>query len=193
MEPQHLAEQQEAEDAQEVKVGTVCKSSGCSKQYKDAESDLEACIYHSGVPIFHEGMKYWSCCQRKTSDFNSFLSQEGCQRGRHLWIKKESDETKVACRYDWHQTGGFITVSVFCKVTMPDKSWVKANKVACQINLCFDGGKSHFQESLTLRGVIDPSKSSVKMLGTKVEINLKKMEPEKWASLELGVPKPASS
>jgi hypothetical protein len=34
-------------------------------------------------------MKYWSCCQRKTSDFDTFLNQEGCQEGSHLWFKSE--------------------------------------------------------------------------------------------------------
>ena len=33
--------------------------------------------------------------------------------------------------------------------------------------------------------VVDPSKSSVKMLGTKIEVTLKKFEPGSWASLEL--------
>lgn len=35
-------------------------------------------------------MKYWSCCKRKTSDFNTFLSQEGCTKGAHLWKKKNT-------------------------------------------------------------------------------------------------------
>ena len=33
--------------------------------------------------------------------------------------------------------------------------------------------------------VIDPSKSRVNLMGTKVEVNLKKMEPGSWSSLEL--------
>lgn len=35
-------------------------------------------------------MKYWSCCRRKTSDFNTFLAQEGCTKGRHMWTKKDA-------------------------------------------------------------------------------------------------------
>ncbi len=34
--------------------------------------------------------KFWSCCQRRTSDFNEFQRQEGCSTGDHLW-------TKVVC------------------------------------------------------------------------------------------------
>ena len=33
--------------------------------------------------------------------------------------------------------------------------------------------------------VIDPGRSKVKMLGTKVEINLRKAEPGSWKDLEL--------
>lgn len=82
--------------------------------YNGPKTDEETCVHHPGVPIFHEGwgelindaekrlfhlirwyfmsmhhfrMKYWSCCKRKTSDFNSFLSQEGCNKGSHQWRK----------------------------------------------------------------------------------------------------------
>ena len=51
--------------------------------------DEDNCLYHPGVPIFHEGMKFWSCCQRKTSDFTAFLNQAGCTTGQCKW-KKES-------------------------------------------------------------------------------------------------------
>ena len=34
-------------------------------------------------------MKYWSCCQRKTSEFDNFLNQAGCTEGSHLWFKSE--------------------------------------------------------------------------------------------------------
>jgi len=33
--------------------------------------------------------------------------------------------------------------------------------------------------------VIDPAKSNVKMLGAKVEINMRKAEPGSWTELEL--------
>ena len=38
---------------------------------------------------FFSSMKYWSCCQRKTSEFDNFLNQEGCTEGKHLWVKKD--------------------------------------------------------------------------------------------------------
>ena len=46
---------------------------------------------------------------------------------------------------------------------------------------------------LLLFQVIRPESSGVKMLGTKVEVNLKKAEPFHWPSLEMQPEKPASS
>lgn len=71
-----------------VEVGTPCKNNGCRATYENEFSNDTACVHHSGSPIFHEGLKYWSCCLRKTTDFQTFLNQEGCAKGNHLWHKK---------------------------------------------------------------------------------------------------------
>lgn len=42
-------------------------------------------------------MKYWSCCKRKTSDFNTFLAQEGCTTGTHVWTKKDAVSSINIC------------------------------------------------------------------------------------------------
>ncbi|XP_060085235.1 cysteine and histidine-rich domain-containing protein 1-like [Ylistrum balloti] len=175
--------------SEEVKIGTSCKRNACKGCYNGEDSNKGKCQYHPGEPVFHEGMKYWSCCQRKTSDFDTFLDQEGCETGTHLWIKPESDKQKVGCRTDWHQTPSTVTLSVFAKVAMPDKCLIEANQVSCSIHITFDGGKSIFEKQIELREVIDPSKSDVKLLGTKVEINLRKAESCSWASLEMPVQK----
>ena len=57
--------------------------------YNGEPSKPNECVYHPGVPIFHEGLKFWSCCQRKTTDFQSFLDQKGCDFGKCKW-KKDS-------------------------------------------------------------------------------------------------------
>jgi hypothetical protein len=54
--------------------------------YVDSSSDLGECLHHPGAPIFHEGYKFYTCCQRRTTDFNEFLRQEGCTTGSHKWI-----------------------------------------------------------------------------------------------------------
>uniref|UniRef100_A0A8B9PBC5 Cysteine and histidine-rich domain-containing protein 1 n=1 Tax=Apteryx owenii TaxID=8824 RepID=A0A8B9PBC5_APTOW len=158
-------EEKKEEDSDEIKIGTACKNAGCSKTYEGPQSAEEVCIYHSGVPIFHEGMKYWSCCKRKTSDFNTFLAQEGCTRGTHVWTKKDAGKKVVPCRHDWHQTGGEVTISVYAKNSVPDLSYVEANSTM----------------------VIDVKRSYVNMTATKIELTMRKAEPLLWASLELPV------
>lgn len=74
-------------DSNEIVIGTLCKR-GCNTSYIGPETDQTVCMYHNGSPIFHEGLKFWSCCQKRTTDFNAFLSQVGCTKGTHLWIKE---------------------------------------------------------------------------------------------------------
>ncbi|XP_032534964.1 cysteine and histidine-rich domain-containing protein 1 [Chiroxiphia lanceolata] len=174
------------EDSDEVKIGTACKNAGCSKTYEGPHSTEEVCIYHSGVPIFHEGMKYWSCCKRKTSDFNTFLAQEGCARGAHVWTKKDAGKKVVPCRHDWHQTGGEVTISVYAKNSVPDLSYVEANSTMVNMHIVFEGEKE-FHRSVKLWGVIDVKRSYVNMTATKIELTMRKAEPLLWASLELPV------
>ncbi|XP_072018786.1 cysteine and histidine-rich domain-containing protein 1-like [Amphiura filiformis] len=173
-------------DSNKVKIGTTCKNKGCQKEYQGEETNQETCTYHSGVAIFHEGMKFWSCCERKTSDFNNFLNQEGCTKGDHIWILSEEEAKKiVACRHDWHQTGTHAVLSVYCKNSDPEKTTVEANQVCLNITITFDAGKSQFIKKIILEGPIDPKASKVNMLGTKVEIKLKKSEPFSWKRYEL--------
>ena len=37
--------------------------------------------------------KFWTCCQKRTSDFNEFLKQEGCIPGSHRWVL--TDEVRI--------------------------------------------------------------------------------------------------
>ena len=99
-------------------------------------------------------MKYWSCCQRKTSDFDNFLNQVGCQEGNHVWLKKVSEAEQASnCRFDHHQTGGFVVVTVYSKNPVPDQTTVKANKVKLDIRIAFEGGAKCFSKVLDLYGV----------------------------------------
>lgn len=55
-------------------------------------------------------MKYWSCCKRKTSDFNTFLSQEGCTKGTHLWRKTDTVGVPT-----WQQVIAHCTFTSLCE------------------------------------------------------------------------------
>ncbi|XP_030609796.1 cysteine and histidine-rich domain-containing protein 1 [Archocentrus centrarchus] len=172
----------EKKESQSVIHGTRCKNTGCKTSYQGPQTDMEVCIHHPGAPVFHEGYKYWSCCCIKTTDFNAFLDQKGCTTGKHRWIPKQ-DKKKVACRYDWHQTGNSVVVSIYAKNANPDFCSIEANRtvVSCQIQ--FENSKI-FKRDFHLWGVIDVKHSSVSMVPSKLEINLCKADQVAWGKLE---------
>uniref|UniRef100_UPI00398ECFA5 cysteine and histidine-rich domain-containing protein 1-like isoform X2 n=1 Tax=Pristiophorus japonicus TaxID=55135 RepID=UPI00398ECFA5 len=137
------------EDSNEVKIGTTCKNAGCNKTFLDTGSNEEVCVYHSGVPIFHEGMKYWSCCKRKTSDFDSFLAQAGCTQSKHMWVKTDAGNKVVPCRHDWHQTGGQVIITIYAKNSIPELSYVEANSTVLNIHILFEKEKE-FEHKVNL-------------------------------------------
>jgi len=171
--------------AGEIAVGTSCKNSGCTYSYTGSSTDNDECRYHSGVPIFHEGMKYWSCCQKKTSDFAVFMAQKGCAYGQHKWFKENDDKKVVQCRYDWHQTATNVIVSIYAKMYHYANSIIEVNPIRLHVNLVFpEQENAKFDLDLELRGVIDVNKSTAQMYGSKVEITMQKAEPGSWAKLD---------
>uniref|UniRef100_A0A8B9QEX9 Integrin subunit beta 1 binding protein 2 n=1 Tax=Apteryx owenii TaxID=8824 RepID=A0A8B9QEX9_APTOW len=151
--------------------------------YQGPDSNAGTCTFHPGVPVFHEGMKYWSCCAVRTTDFGAFLEQPGCSTGRHCWADK-GDKKAVSCRQDWHQTSSHVVVTVYARNPLPALSTVKANRTVLEVHIVFEGNKI-FQAELDLWGVIDTEKSFVSMVPTKVEITLSKASPVPWGRLEL--------
>lgn len=169
----------------EIPIGTTCRNGGCNCTYTSPEADETECRHHPGVPIFHEGLKFWSCCTKRTSDFTAFMNQPGCSVGNHKWIEDESDKKTVACRYDWHQTSSNVIVAVYAKLYHYNKSTVKVNPIRLNVHLVFpDQNDSEFNLDLELRGIINVEKTNVKMYGTKVEITMPKIEAGSWAKLD---------
>jgi len=166
-----------------VQPDTGCKNGGCDQTYATHSAD---CVHHPGVPIFHEGMKYWSCCQRKTSDFSAFLAQQGCSTGDHLWVKKkEADQRRTACRYDWHQTGSHVIVAVYAKLARPERCRIEASPIRLRPLIVFGENEEVFEVDLELKGLVEPEASSVQLMSSKVEIKLKKGEALSWSQLAL--------
>ncbi|XP_017036380.1 cysteine and histidine-rich domain-containing protein morgana [Drosophila kikkawai] len=167
-----------------IEVGTSCKNNGCTYSFMGTSSDYGECTHHPGVPIFHEGMKFWSCCQKRTSDFAQFMAQKGCVYGQHVWVKENEDKKVVQCRYDWHQTATNVVVAIYAKKYHPAHSVVEVNPIRLHVNLVFpEQENARFDLDLELRGIVDVSKASAQMLGTKVEITLPKLEPGSWSKL----------
>jgi len=172
--------------------GTSCKRQGCSAVFvSDAENRQGdgpgiTCAYHPRPPIFHEGSKGYLCCKRRVLEFDEFLKIGGCTHGRHLFAPKPKPSTTeelTDCRIDHYQTPANVHVSVFAKQVDKGRSTVVFEPEKIHIDLYLPGGK-RFKRSLDLFSVIDPDTSSFKVLGTKVELNLKKSDGKSWTLLE---------
>lgn len=73
----------------------ICANKGCvAKCFLDEDNELEEfpCMYHTGVPIFHDLKKYWSCCNPDGSisklvawDWDEFMLLPTCAKGKHQY------------------------------------------------------------------------------------------------------------
>jgi len=70
----------------EIPEGKICRRKACGQSYTGVR-DGERCIFHPGVPIFHEGSKGYTCCKRRVLEFDEFMRIEGCKmKDRHLFV-----------------------------------------------------------------------------------------------------------
>eukprot|EP00102_Acyrthosiphon_pisum_P022188 XP_016659398.1 PREDICTED: cysteine and histidine-rich domain-containing protein-like [Acyrthosiphon pisum] len=134
------------------------------KAYEGAEKKNIPCDHHPGTPIFHEGMKYWSCCNKKTTDFHAFLEQDGCFQGKHCWIKETKINGHTNCRLDWHQSGPWVVISIFAKKYDPNNSFVRLSPVKLSVELNFPFDNSVFSKNMELYGIVNVNASCVSML-----------------------------
>ncbi|KAG0318972.1 hypothetical protein BGZ99_005363 [Dissophora globulifera] len=172
-----------------VAVGKTCKRLGCGHTFVsegESRGDKVVCQYHSGSPVFHEGSKGWSCCPRKVLEFDEFLRLKGCRTtNQHLFVgaKKDNVEELVQCRHDWYQTQTHVNLSIFAKKVDAKSAVVEFKEREVNIDLRMPDGK-RFKLDLPLFQPIEPAGSSVEVLGTKVEITMKKANGISWATLE---------
>ncbi|OAA68595.1 cord and cs domain containing protein [Niveomyces insectorum RCEF 264] len=179
--------------------GRLCRRRGCGVSYvKGASREGESCVYHPGVPIFHEGSKGYSCCKRRVLEFDQFLKIEGCQKkDRHLFVgsgKKAKaggdgvdgggEERLDTVRFDFYQSATSLTVSFFLKKIDKDKAVVAFSEQAIDLDLpTTDNPVKRYRKQVPLYGEIDPAKSTYKILGTKLEITLAKAAVSSWPVL----------
>uniref|UniRef100_A0A8B9CW38 CHORD domain-containing protein n=1 Tax=Anser brachyrhynchus TaxID=132585 RepID=A0A8B9CW38_9AVES len=64
-------------------MASLCYNKGCGQRFDPEHNAEDSCLYHPGVPIFHDALKGWSCCKKRTTDFSEFLSIKGCTKGFH--------------------------------------------------------------------------------------------------------------
>ncbi|KAI0978251.1 hypothetical protein GJ496_000423 [Pomphorhynchus laevis] len=150
----------------------VCTNTGCGAT-RECKEDI--CVFHPGQAIFHEGMKYWSCCKKKTTDFNNFINQIGCERGEHNWESRQSsDKTQESldCRLDMYQMSKDCVVSIFAKNIQPQSCLVSCNRVRLRVS--FKCQQGNYEKSFDLFGVINPVECKATISQSKLEISLRK-------------------
>ncbi|KAG2715716.1 hypothetical protein I3843_03G092800 [Carya illinoinensis] len=75
------------EKKEEFVVKVRCQRIGCDATFSEDDNPEGSCQYHDSGPIFHDGMKEWSCCKKKSHDFSLFLEIPGCKTGKHTTEK----------------------------------------------------------------------------------------------------------
>ncbi|KAF2204871.1 chord-domain-containing protein [Delitschia confertaspora ATCC 74209] len=170
----------------EIKEGQTCRRRGCGQTYKaGASREAEKCVHHPGAPIFHEGSKGWSCCKRRVLEFDQFMNIEGCKtKDRHLFVGsgKKSEEKLDTVRHDFYQTPTSVIASLYLKKI--DKESSKVEFTSSHVNLDLRTSDSkRYKTEMPLFASIHPDKSSSKILGTKLELNLAKADGTSWPVL----------
>ncbi|OCF43365.1 CORD and CS domain-containing protein [Kwoniella heveanensis CBS 569] len=63
-----------------------CTNKGCLKDFDESANEEGSCSYHPGGPVFHEGLKSWSCCNevnKPVLEFDQFMAIPPCAKGKH--------------------------------------------------------------------------------------------------------------
>ncbi|KAJ7702304.1 HSP20-like chaperone [Mycena rosella] len=75
-----------------------CTRKGCGRDFSDETP--ESCTFHPGAPVFHEGLKSWSCCSevyKPVLEFDEFMKIPGCtQTERHTNEAQKVEAPKPA-------------------------------------------------------------------------------------------------
>jgi len=162
-----------------IPLGAKCLHLTCNATFQGDHSRAEECRYHSGSPLFHEGSKGWTCCQKGgTLIFEDFLTAPPCATGKHKFVPEAKLEP---LRRDWYQMGDFVTIAIYAKGAKPTTS---ASFEERRLTAKLDLPSGLREEAIELAGAIDPAASSCKVASTKVELRLKKRDRGDWKTLE---------
>ncbi|KAL4886478.1 chord-domain-containing protein [Aspergillus karnatakaensis] len=187
--PTPVPEEPESDDPDlAIPENATCRRKGCNASYNpDVSREEEKCVFHPGVPVFHEGSKGWSCCKRRVLEFDAFLKIEGCtEKKKHLFVGKgkPAGEEKVdTVRNDFYQTATSVNVSLYLKKIDKDNAKVDFTTDTIALDLPTTDNK-RYKDTYELFAPIDPEKSKFRVLGTKLELTLVKGDGTSWPVLK---------
>mmetsp|Transcript_42128 Transcript_42128/g.58943 ORF Transcript_42128/g.58943 Transcript_42128/m.58943 type:complete len:219 (+) Transcript_42128:903-1559(+) len=167
----------------EIEPGKCCLHRGCEEKYVDASTRETRCIYHPGTPLFHEGLKGWTCCRKRVIDFNDFLNIQGCKFGVHKFVPPPEPKS-VQCRHDFYESAVTVNLTIYAKKVIKEKSKINFSTNQIDVFLSLEGDVV-FQKTFQLVRPIDPEKSKTTFLSTRVDLTLAKEEKGlEWGVLE---------
>ena len=207
--PGQVLEEDSDDGEESIPEGATCKRKACGETFKLPQGSKkrnrseEKCIFHPGVPLFHEGSKGYTCCKKKVLEFDEFMRIKGCkERKGHCFVGKrekarEEEKRKAAAarggpgadgddvveevRNDFYQTATSVIVSFFLKKIKKEEA-----KVVFGTEAEDEGGNGYvdldlptadnkrFTKRVVFWSEIDAEKSSYKVLGTKLELTVVK-------------------
>ncbi|KAL8783172.1 MAG: hypothetical protein Q9213_004801 [Squamulea squamosa] len=175
-----------------VPANKTCRRRGCnvtsSADTTSSSREEEECVYHPGQALFHEGSKGWTCCKRRVLEFDEFMKIEGCKRKkRHMFIgsgkKNVGEEALTTVRHDFYQTPTTVIASLYLKKIDKQRSKIEfASPTEVVLDLPTTDLK-RYKTSVPLFGPIDTVKSTAKIMGTKLELTLVKLDHASWSTL----------
>uniref|UniRef100_A0A8D8XYX6 Protein SGT1 homolog n=1 Tax=Cacopsylla melanoneura TaxID=428564 RepID=A0A8D8XYX6_9HEMI len=86
-------------------------------------------------------------------------------------------------RYNWYQTEKQVVVDALIKQAKPDSTHVNIGSDTLDITVTLEPSSQH-RLQVQLSHPVDPTTSSFRILGTKIEIKLTKTTDERWSDLE---------
>ncbi|PKI82469.1 hypothetical protein MVES_003675 [Malassezia vespertilionis] len=155
-----------------VDCGARCSRTGCNYVADmDMERDRagESCMYHPGVPVFHEGSKGYTCCKPRSLHFCDFLQIAPCTRAvcGHMFSAPPPAKHGAAThiRIDHYETPAHVHVTVYAKNIDPAQSLIvfEHEHVVLSLLLAPMGSITEprrFDRTLEPYAAIDPSAST---------------------------------
>ncbi|KAL9030787.1 MAG: hypothetical protein Q9196_001110 [Gyalolechia fulgens] len=176
----------------DIPANKRCRRRGCnavsSAHTASSTREGEECAFHSGQPLFHEGSKGWTCCKRRVLEFDEFMMIEGCKRKkRHVFVgskkKDEKEEALTTVRHDFYQTQMVVIASLYVKKIDRGRAKIEfLSPTEVRIDLPTTDMK-RYTTIIPLFGQIDTAKSTSKIMGTKLELTLVKLDGASWPTL----------
>jgi len=77
------------------------------------------------------------------------------KKNEYQYLNNNQTE-QVNCKYDFFQAAGnFVTITIYAKNSIPEKTSIQANPIKLEFDVTFEGGQKTFKKSIDLAGVIN--------------------------------------